>query len=51
MLPRLSSCEIKSMSPAFRSEMLIRYSQTDLDEKILFDKIIYHLDPEFRKYW
>ena len=46
---RLAGCEIKSMRPIFKAEMLIYQSQANLDEKILFGMIIHHLDPEIRK--
>ena len=37
------------MWPIFKSKMLIFQSKDNLDEKILFDKITHHLDPEIRK--
>ena len=46
---RLEGCEIKSMRPIFKTEMIIYQSKANLDEKILFGKIIYLLDPESRK--
>ena len=46
---RLMGCEIKSMRPIFKTEMLIYQSKANLDEKILFAKITRHLDPEIRK--
>ena len=42
-------CEIKSMRPIFKTDMLIHYSKTELDEKVLFGKSTHHLDPEIRK--
>ena len=45
----LAGCEIKSMRPIFKTEMLIYQSKANLDEKILFGKITHHLDPEIRK--
>ena len=37
------------MGPTFKTELLIYQSKANLDEKILFDKITHHLDPEIRK--
>ena len=37
------------MEPIFKNELLIYQSKANLDEQILFDKIIHHLDPEIRK--
>ena len=34
----------------FKSETLIYHSKANLDEKILFRKIIPYLDPEIRKF-
>ena len=39
----------KSIGPIFKTGMLIYQSKANLDEKILFVKISYHLDPEIRK--
>ena len=33
----------------FKTNMLTYQPKADLDEKILFGKIIYHVDPEIRK--
>ena len=43
---RLVGCYIKSMGPIFKTELLLYQLKANLDEKILFDKIILHLDPE-----
>ena len=40
---------MKSTRPIFKTEMLIYQSKAIFDEKILFGKITYHLDPEIRK--
>ena len=37
------------MGPIFKTELLIFQSKANLDEKILFDKITHHLDPEITK--
>ena len=37
------------MGPIFKIELLIYQSKANLDEKILFDKITHHLNPEIRK--
>ena len=46
---RLVSYGEKSMRPIFKSKMLIYQSKANLDEKMLFGKIIHHLDPKIRK--
>ena len=46
---RLEGCEIKSMRPIFKTEMLIYQSKANLDEKILFFKIAHQLDSEIKK--
>ena len=50
-LTRVVDCEIKSMRPIFKTEILIYQSKANLDGKILFGKITRHLDPEIRKCW
>ena len=42
----LARSEIKSMRLIFKTEMLIYHSKANLDEKTLFGKITYHLEPE-----
>ena len=37
------------MGPTFKTELLIYQSKANLDENVLFDKIIHHLDLEIRK--
>ena len=37
------------MRPIFKTKMVIYQSKADLDEKILFGKIIHHFDSESRK--
>ena len=46
---RLVGCEITSVRPIFKTEVLIYQSKGDLHEKILFDKVARHLEPEIRK--
>ena len=46
---RLAGCEIKSMRPIFKTDLLFYRSKANLDEKILFGKIPHYLDPEIRK--
>ena len=48
---RLGGNGMISMWPIFKTKLLIFHSNANLDEKILFDKITHHLDPEMRKYW
>ena len=40
---------IKTWWPIFKTEILIYQSKANFDEKILFDKMIHHLDPEIRE--
>ena len=42
---RLASCEMKITTPIFNTEMFIYQSKANLDEKILFGKVIHQLDP------
>ena len=42
-------CEIKKMRLISKTEMLINQSKAKLDEKILFGKLIHHVNPEIRK--
>ena len=49
MLTPLTGYRIKSMWPIFKTKMLIFLSRANLDEKILFGKIIRHLDLEIWK--
>ena len=37
------------MTDIFKTKMFIYQAKANLDEKILFRKIIHHLDPEIRK--
>ena len=46
---RLAGCEIQSIAPILKIEMLTFQSKTSLHEKILFGKITHYLDPEIRK--
>ena len=48
---RLAGCGIKSMRPIFKTEMLMYQLKANFDEKSLFGKITYHLDPDFGKFW
>ena len=45
----LAGCYIKSRGSIFKTVLLIYQSKVNLDEKILFDKITHHLDPETSK--
>ena len=42
MFTRLAGCEIKSMRPIFKTEILIYQSKANSDEKILLGKITKH---------
>ena len=37
------------MWPVFKIKMSIYQSKANFDEKVLFEKITHHLDPEMRK--
>ena len=40
----LANCEVRSMGPIFKTEMLIYQSKADLVEKDLFGRIIQELE-------
>ena len=45
LITRLPGCEINSMRPIFKTEMLIYKAKANFDEKILFGNITHHLGP------
>ena len=49
MLTRLTGYRITSIWPIFKTKISIVQSRANLDEKILFCKIIRHLEPEIWK--
>ena len=46
---RLEGCDVKRMWPIFKTEILIYQSKANLNEKILFGKITYHMDKNIGK--
>ena len=46
---RLAVCEIEIMRSIFNAQMEMYQSKANLGEKMLFDEITHHLDPEIWK--